>query len=176
MTTMTAVERLVREREAEFFTRSMIEYPQYLRAEAEWVRDTLTAAAAATGPSDLFLDDDGVARLALALTSIEVRDVAWTVIRYEDADKWLAFWMDVVARIPRHVGAAPAALAAFAAWMYDTPAARALAMDAASAALDVDPNYRMAQMVMVAVASGLPAAAWEPAPLDELPIFQPQKK
>lgn len=163
MTTMTAVERLVREREGEFFNRSVIEYPHYLKAEALWVRDLLADPRP--------LEDEDVARLTLAITSTEVRDVAWASMTVDTATMWLEFWLDVVTRVPRHLGAAPASLLAFAAWLVGTPGSRQLAADACAAALDLDPRYRMAHLVRTALVSGMPSHMWEPPAMDELPLM-----
>lgn len=159
-TTNENVDRLAREREGEFFSRSLIEYPAYLREEARWVRDVVTAATP--------LDDDGVARLTLALTSIEVRDVAWATLTHDNAHKVGDFWADVIDRVPARLAVAPLSLLAFTAWLvgFREVSAQALAM-----ALGLDPSYRMAHLVRVALVAGMDPSTWQAPSLDEIPLM-----
>lgn len=163
--TTTTVEAHVREHEAEFFSRSLIEYPQYLRREGRFVQ------ALASNPTETPSDED-IARLALALTSIEVRDVAWSLIGLGNAADHVTLWATVADNVPRRLSAPATALLAFAAWLAGRPG---LAAHAAAATLETDPQYRLAHLVRVAVVTHMPADGWEPVPVDELPLFNAKK-
>lgn len=156
----TDVDRLAREREGEFFSRSLIEYPAYLREEARWVQRVMTDATT--------LDDDGVARLGLALTSIEVRDVAWATLTHDNAHAIGDFLSDVVDRVPARLAVAPVTLLAFTAWLvgYREVCAQALTL-----ALGLDPSYRMAHLVRTALVAGMDPASWSAPPVEQIPLM-----
>ena len=63
------------------------------------------------------LDSDDADRLLVAMVSIEVRDVAWSLMDRSSAARHVSLWRDLVLRSPRDLAAAPAALLGFAAWL-----------------------------------------------------------
>jgi hypothetical protein len=108
------------------------------------------------------LDDADVAWLATLLTDTAVRDDAWRRIVAADNDPAHAeLWREVLRRVPDRYVAPPATLYALCAWRRGDGAGANLAVQRA---LDVDPGYRMADLLGRALMAGL-----SPSALDELP-------
>jgi hypothetical protein len=100
-----------------------------------------------------FTSDDEIARTAVALRDLRVRDDAWARMDPEHTDAHLRLWTDVVRRAqPGHV-AAPAALLAFVAWQSGDGALANVALDRA---LGDDPTYSMAQLLRQVIGAGAP--------------------
>jgi len=114
------------------------------------------------------LDSHDVGRLAVAMASVEVRDVAWAQIGHSDASRHVDLWRDVVRRSPRDTLAAPAALLAFAAWLAGDGA---LAWCAVDLSQEAEPGYSLAGLVTQALAGAVPPAAWTPLGPDALTLF-----
>ena len=114
------------------------------------------------------LDSHDVGRLVAAVTSIEVRDVAWAQIGHADSRRHVDLWSDVVRRCPRDVLAAPAALLSFAAWLAGDGA---LAWCAVERCQEAEPGYSLAGLVTQALAGGVPPTAWRPLGPDALTLF-----
>ncbi len=103
------------------------------------------------------LTDPGeFARLALALTSLRVRDDAWARMDPAHRDAHLRLWTDLTRRARPGYIPAPASLLAFTAWQAGDGALANLALDRA---LADDPGYSMAQLLRDALAAGLPPSA-----------------
>jgi hypothetical protein len=100
------------------------------------------------------LDDDEVAWLTVLLLSIPVRDEVW--LRLRGADAAVRLWSDVTRRADPELAPAPASLLAFAAWRSGNGALAGLALERA---LDEDPSYSMAQLLMHGLRHGLPPSA-----------------
>jgi Domain of unknown function (DUF4192) len=100
--------------------------------------------------------DAQVARLAVSLADLRVRDDAWARMEPEHVDAHLRLWTDLVRRAPARYVPAPAALLAFTAWQAGNGA---LANIAADRALSADPEYSMALLLQEAVDAGLPPSA-----------------
>jgi hypothetical protein len=102
---------------------------------------------------DRFTSDYEIARIAVALRDLRVRDDAWARMDPAHADAHLRLWIDVVRRAqPRYV-AAPAALLAFVAWQSGDGA---LANVALERALADDPRYSMATLLRQVITAGAP--------------------
>ncbi|WP_344651671.1 DUF4192 domain-containing protein [Cryptosporangium japonicum] len=104
-------------------------------------------AAAAFAP-----DDQDIAQVAVALTHPAVRDacVAWTAGPLADAA--VVLWGEAVRRVPAPYAAAPATLLAVSAYRRGDGA---LADACLRRALDDDPDYRMAELVLTGLTNGL---------------------
>jgi hypothetical protein len=111
------------------------------------------------------LDDDAVAWLALLLVNIPVRDYAWDQVG-RDVEGSVGLWTDIVRRVERELAAAPATLLAFAAWRNGDGAIASIALDRA---LDADPDYSMAQLLLHGIDNGLPPRAWLDVPPPGVP-------
>lgn len=114
------------------------------------------------------LDSHDVGRLVVAVTSVDVRDVAWAQISHVDARRHVDLWRDVVRRSPCDTLAAPAALLAFAAWLAGDGA---LGWCAVEVSQEAEPGYSLAGLVTQALAAGVPPSAWVPVGPDALRLF-----
>lgn len=137
---------------------------RHLVQEGRWVEQRLGTFLADRAP----LADDEVGRLLVALTSIEVRDVAWAQMDRENAEAHVDLWRDVVRRSPEDLLAPPAALLGFAAWLAGNGALAWCAVDRAHRA---EPGYGLAGLLSQALAGGVPPSAWEPLGRDTLTLF-----
>ncbi len=106
------------------------------------------------------LDDDALAWLALLLVNVPVRDYAWERVD-RDVEGSVDLWTDVVRRVEPDLVAAPATLLAFAAWRNGGGAIASIALDRA---LDADPAYPMARLLLDAIDNGLAPSAWLDVP------------
>jgi hypothetical protein len=100
-----------------------------------------------------FVTDDQVAWLALALTSLRVRDDAWARMDVDFRDAHSRLWTDVVRRAEPTYLPAPACLLAFTAWQSGNGALANVALDRA---LAVDPGYSMALLLRDTIDAGAP--------------------
>ncbi|HSU34598.1 MAG TPA: DUF4192 domain-containing protein [Propionibacteriaceae bacterium] len=57
------------------------------------------------------------ATLALLVSDLQVRDLAWAMIQSDDAEEHVRVWMQVVSQVPPTLSAAPLALLGMAAWI-----------------------------------------------------------
>jgi len=105
---------------------------------------------------DSITDTAQLARLAVALTDLRVRDDAWARMVPEFAEAHLRLWTDVVRRVPARYVPAPASLLAFVAWQMGSGALANIAVERALAA---DPAYSMASLLSEAISAGLPPSA-----------------
>jgi hypothetical protein len=136
----------------------------YLVAEGHWVRDRVRRYLATREP----LDAAEVARMAVAMADIQVRDVAWSEISRDDVQLHVELWRDLVRRTPLDLLAAPAALLGFAAWLSGDGA---LAWCAIERCQQAEPDYSMAQLLSTALTSAVPPSTWMPIPPEEVPLF-----
>lgn len=128
-------------------------------------RSALDAALARYAEQGTLADDE-LARLALLLESIPVRDAAWRAITAEQPH--LRLWTDLTRRADPALVPAPASLLAFTAWRSGDGALAGLALERA---LERDPAYSMATLIRHALEQGLspstldgwPGVAEEPA-------------
>ena len=105
------------------------------------------------------LSDDEVAWLALVLTDIRIRDHAWGRVD-ESPRQHVTLWTDVLRRADPELGAPPATLLAFAAWRDGGGAMPSIAIERA---LAINPDYRMARYLSLAIDNGL-----DPRTYDEI--------
>jgi hypothetical protein len=100
--------------------------------------------------------DDQIARLAVFVDDLRVRDDAWARMEPAHTKAHLRLWTDVVRRAPARYVPAPASLLAFTAWQSGNGA---LANVAAQRALAADPEYSMALLLLEAISAGAPPSA-----------------
>lgn len=112
---------------------------------------------------DQRLTDDEAARLALLLRRRPVREAAWLKTAGQMWQRNL--WLDLTRRVPEPYVTAPAALAAWCAWMRGE---NTLALAAARRAAAVNPDDMTTLIVVAAIQSKIPATdlvpVWPPAP------------
>ena len=136
----------------------------HLVAEGRWVAERVGR----------FLEDglrpghEEVGRLLVALASIEVRDVAWSLMCRDNAARHVDLWRDVVRRCPDELLAPPAALLGFAAWLAGDGALAWCAVDRCHRA---DPDYSLARLLADALVGAVPPSSWRPLDRSELPLF-----
>lgn len=105
------------------------------------------------------LGDDDVARLAVAMQALPVRDDAWARMTPDRASEHIGFWSDVVRRLPDEAVAGPASMLAFCAWQEGNGALAQIALDRAQTA---QPGYSLASLLRQAVSAGVPPSAAVP--------------
>ncbi|MBO4209795.1 DUF4192 domain-containing protein [Micromonospora echinofusca] len=110
------------------------------------------------------LTDDELAWLTVLLTRTAVRDRAAELT--EPHDGHVTFWVDVVRRAHAPLVPAPATLLALTAWRCGDGV---LAGMAAERALQIDPAYRLAGLLLHALHAGLPPSLFEQASIDDRP-------
>ena len=113
----------------------------------------VTDALATYRQGGKFATDDQVAWLALALTSLRVRDDAWARMDVDFRDAHTRLWTDVIRRAEPTYLPAPACLLAFTAWQSGNGALANVALDRA---LAVDPGYSMALLLRDTIDAGAP--------------------
>jgi Domain of unknown function (DUF4192) len=113
----------------------------------------VTDALATYRQGGRFVTDDQVAWLALALTSLRVRDDAWARMDPDFRDAHTRLWTDVVRRAEPTYLPSPACLLAFTAWQSGNGALANVALDRA---LAVDPGYSMALLLRDTIDAGAP--------------------
>lgn len=101
-------------------------------------------------------DHAQLARVAVALTDIQIRDDAWARMRPEHRNDHIRLWTDVTRYAAPGFAAAPASLLSFTAWQAGDGALAQMALDRAQ---DDDPGYPMAQLLRDALNAGLPPSA-----------------
>jgi hypothetical protein len=115
----------------------------------------VTDALATYRQGGKFVTDDQVAWLALALTSLRIRDDAWARMDVDFRDAHTRLWTDVIRRAEPTYLPAPACLLAFTAWQSGNGALANVALDRA---LAVDPGYSMALLLRDTIDAGAPPA------------------
>ena len=94
-----------------------------------------------------------VAELGMAMADLTVRDCMMGSVPSGGGDDTLSFWRDVVRSSPDETVAAPATVYALCAYAAGDGARANVGIDRA---LDADPDYNMALLLMQAVAGGVP--------------------
>jgi phage FluMu protein gp41 len=100
-----------------------------------------------------FTSDYELARIAVALRDLRVRDDAWARMDPAHAEAHLRLWIDVVRRAQPGYAAAPAALLAFVAWQSGDGTLANVALDRA---LADDATYSMAMLLRQVISAGAP--------------------
>ncbi|AEB44311.1 DUF4192 domain-containing protein [Micromonospora maris] len=114
------------------------------------------AVRAALRHPDRALTDDEAAWLTVLLVRLSVRDLAADLS--PPTDQYVTFWTDITRRAHETLVPAPATLLAITAWRCGDGA---LAAMAAERALQVDPGYRLADLLLQALHAGLPPSMFE---------------
>lgn len=135
-----------------------------LRAEGLWVRDRVRSYLA----TQERLDAHEAGRMAVAMASIPVRDVAWSEMNRFNARTHVELWRDLSRRTPLELRAAPAALLAFAAWLSGDGA---LAWCAVERCQEAEPGYSLAGLLTQALTAAVPPSTWRPVRTEDLPLF-----
>lgn len=105
------------------------------------------------------LDDDEVAWLAVLIADARARDEAWQRLLSEPArDEHKALWLDVARRVPERFVPAPATLLALSAWRAGDGVTASIA---AGRALEINPRYTLADLVLQAIACAIAPSALE---------------
>jgi hypothetical protein len=111
---------------------------------------------AVSGPGAL--DERRALLLALLVTDLRVRDLAWALISPEDAEKHVQMWGAVVAKVPPRLAAAPLCLLGFAAWVCG---AGALLNCCCERLARVDPGYSLGRLLRDISTQALPPSLWQ---------------
>ena len=98
--------------------------------------------------------------LALALSSLRVRDDAWARMDPAHREAHLRLWADLTRHAQPGYIAAPASLLAFTAWQAGNGALANLALDRAE---NDEPGYSMAQLLRDTLGAGAPPSLARPA-------------
>lgn len=122
------------------------------RTDRSAKRALFAAARAAdeSAPSTVITDEDA-ARFAVALSSIGMRDSVWMAVDDGRLDGRV-LWREIARRVPSPYDAAPLFLYGWASWRAGNGA---LAGIAAQRAIDSDPTYSAADLLLAALARGL---------------------
>ena len=104
------------------------------------------------------LDDEEVASLAIWVSSMSVRDEIWSRMRRETAESDLALWTLVAQSVVEPFEPPVLSLAAFAAWLSGDGAQ---ALIAAERALDIQPDYSMAALVLQTLDACMSPEEWD---------------
>jgi len=131
-------------------------------AEARWLWATVQGhlTEGSTGSAE------EVARLIAACRSVELRDVAWSMITRDTATRHVDLWRDVVRRCPTAWAAGPAGLLAFACWLSGQGALAWCALDRCR---ESDPDYSMADGIADLLEAAIPPHVWQPPDARLLP-------
>jgi hypothetical protein len=119
----------------------------------------VTAAITAYRAGGNIASHDELARLALALTRIPVRDRAWALMDPAHRDAHARLWTDLTRLVPPGL-AVPATLLALCAWQAGNGALAQIALDRA---LDDDPRYPLGRLLRDAVTCAAPPSLADPA-------------
>jgi hypothetical protein len=123
-------------------------------ARCDLMRTIVMASLAHQAPPD----DATCARLGLLAREAKVRDVAWAMISWKDAEQHRRVWARVVARTVPPLEAAPLCLLGFCAWICGDGAMMNCCVQRVS---DVDPNYSFGQLLARISRQALPPRLWD---------------
>jgi hypothetical protein len=114
------------------------------------------------------LSDHEAAELAVRVASVPSRDIAWSMMSRPTASRHLELWQQVLCRVVPPYEPAVACLTAFAAWLHGTGA---LAWCAVERALEADPEYSWAELIVQSLEQAVSPSVWQPVPLEEIERF-----
>ncbi len=103
------------------------------------------------------LRERGCLRLALLVTDVHLRDLAWAQFSAENAEDQVAVWQEVVIRVPPTLAAAPLCLLGMAAWISGQGALLNVCCERLAV---VAPAYSMARLLEAISSQALPPSAW----------------
>ena len=127
----------------------------FLRQTMAWVREFVGGWLAGPRP----LTDDEVARLAVRVALVPARDVAWSMMTRPSAARHRELWQQVLTRVVPPYEPAVACLTAFAAWLEGHGA---LAWCAVERALEADPAYSWADLIVQSLEQAVSPSVWQP--------------
>jgi len=105
------------------------------------------------------LTDDQSLRMVQWVMILPARDALWALITPASARTMLGLWSHVARCAPPPLAAPALTLAGFASWLSGDGA---LALIAAERALDIDPEYTLAGLLIQTLERGVPPTAWRP--------------
>ena len=105
------------------------------------------------------LTDGQALHLAVWATTIPVRDELWALITPDSARDMVGVWSHVARCAPPWISPPSLCLAGFASWLSGDGA---LALIAAERALEIDPLYPLAGLLLRMLDAGMPPASWRP--------------
>ena len=135
-----------------------------LLTELEHFDDSSAAARLMVSLVDTAMSDPGALnethylQLALLVTDLRVRDLAWALISPDDAEEHVRLWGAVVATAPPTLAAAPLCLLGLAAWVCG---AGALLNCCCERLAQVDPGYSLGRLLREISAQALPPSLWQ---------------
>jgi hypothetical protein len=103
------------------------------------------------------LDERNCLLLALLVTDIHIRDLAWAQISYAEAEDHVRLWGSVVDRVPPLLAAAPLGLLGMAAWV---SGAGALLNCCCERLSRVNPGYSMGGLLATISEQAIPPSFW----------------
>lgn len=103
------------------------------------------------------LTDIERATLAVWVSSVSVRDEVWTMMNRANAESTLALWTDVAQSVVEPFEPPVLCLAAFAAWLSGDGVQALIAVERA---LEIQPTYSMAQLILGLLDSAMPPDRW----------------
>jgi hypothetical protein len=136
----------------------------FVRASMRWVREFVADWLTSPRP----LTDDEAAALAVRVALVPARDVAWSMMSRPTAHQHRQLWQQVLTRVVPPYEPAVACLTAFAAWLQGHGA---LAWCAVERALDADPSYSWAGLIVQSLEQAVSPSVWQPVPLEDVERF-----
>ncbi|MDT4939155.1 MAG: hypothetical protein QOG80_2826 [Pseudonocardiales bacterium] len=121
------------------------------RRRTRCVKRAIFAAARAADTGAPRLPDDEIARFGVALSEIDIRDSVWMAIDDRRLDGF-ELWRDLARRLPDPYAAAPLFLVGWSAWRSGNGTVAAVA---AQRAVESDPHYTAADLLLAALSRGL---------------------
>ena len=115
---------------------------------------TIKAALAEAGG----IDERTCLLLAVLVTDVQRRDLAWALIRPDTADDHVRLWGGVVAQVPPILAAAPLCLLAVAGWISGSGALLNCCCDRLSR---INPQYSMGRLLAEISERAIPPSAWQ---------------
>ena len=135
-----------------------------VRSGMAWVRDFVQDWLA----DPRALTDREIAELAVRVSAVPARDIAWSMMSRPTASRHLELWQQALCRVVPPYEPAVACLAAFAAWLHGSGA---LAWCAVERALEADPGYSWAELIVQSLEQAVSPSVWQPVPLEDIERF-----
>jgi hypothetical protein len=111
----------------------------------------------ATSDPDV-LDERTCVLLALLVSDVHIRDIAWALISPTNAEEHVRLWAGVVAHVPPTLAAPPLCLLGTAAWVCGSGA---LLNCCCARVAQVDPSYSMGRLLCEISARAVPPSLWQ---------------
>jgi hypothetical protein len=114
------------------------------------------------------LSDDDLVRLSVWMSAVVVRDAVWARVTRDNADHMLGLLSQVSRSVVPPFEPAVLSLAAFAAWLTGDGVQALIAVERA---LEADPDYSMAALILQLLEAGVSPSHWAGFPAD--PDYSP---